>query len=110
VWKAGPQVLGKPAFTFIDYIRLSLSFADKINVISHNARGYDIQFLLRRFLELIWDPNLIMDGNKFLTMFFENFQFLNLMTYLPESKEHSQTIRPNMQEGVLPHSSKSPAN
>ena len=34
---------------FIDYLQLSRPFPDKIYVISHNSRGYDAQFLLRRF-------------------------------------------------------------
>jgi len=51
---------------FIDYLRQSRPFADKIYVISHNSRGYDAQFLLRRFLELRWAPQLIMDGSKIL--------------------------------------------
>jgi hypothetical protein len=51
---------------FIDYLRQSRPFADKIFVISHNSRGYDAQFLLRSFLELRWVPKLIMDGTKFL--------------------------------------------
>ena len=41
---------------FIDYLRLSRPFPDKIYVISHNSRGYDSQFLLRRFLEIRWVP------------------------------------------------------
>ena len=36
---------------FIDYLRQSRPFADNVYVISHNSRGYDAQFLLRRFLE-----------------------------------------------------------
>ena len=53
---------------FIDYLRLSKTFADKILVISHNSRGYDAQFVLRRFLELRWVPQLIVDGTKILSM------------------------------------------
>jgi hypothetical protein len=41
-----------PVGKFIDYLRMSPSFADKIYVISHNSCGYDAQFLLRRILEL----------------------------------------------------------
>ena len=51
-----------PVGRFIDYLWLSIPFADKIYVISHNSRGYDAQFLLRRILELRWVPKLIMDG------------------------------------------------
>ena len=38
-----------PVGKFIDYLRLSRPFVDKIYVISHNFRGYDARFLLRRF-------------------------------------------------------------
>jgi len=41
-----------PIGEFIEYLRLSRPFADKIYVTSHNSRGYDAQFLLSRFLEL----------------------------------------------------------
>jgi hypothetical protein len=49
---SGPLVLARPVGKFVDYLRLSRPFADKIYVILHNSRGYDAQFLLRRFLEL----------------------------------------------------------
>ena len=70
---------------FIEYLRLSRPFADKIYVISHNFRGYDAQFLLRRFLELRWTTQLIMDGAKILSMVVENLQFLDSLNYLPMS-------------------------
>jgi hypothetical protein len=50
-----------PLGKFIDYLRLSRPFADNIYVISHNSRGYDAQFILRRFMELRWVPQLIME-------------------------------------------------
>ena len=55
-----------PVGKFIDYLRHSRLFADKVYVISHNSRGYGAQFLLRRFLELRWAPDMIMEGAKFL--------------------------------------------
>jgi len=66
-----------PVGKCIDYLRLSRPFADRFYVISHNSRGYDVQFLLRRFLELSWEPKLIMDGSKILSMVVENLHFLN---------------------------------
>jgi len=117
-----------PLRKFIDFLRLSRPFADKIHVISHNSRGYDAQFLLR-FLELRWEPKLTIDGSKILSTVVENFHFLNSLNYLlmclksmpksfdgcgkfslfefaelfaHESKEHAEIIRPDMQEGVLP--------
>ena len=69
---------------FIDYLRLSRPFADKIYVISHNSRRYDAQFLLRRFLELKWKPDLVMDGTKILSMT-EHLKFLDSLNFLPMS-------------------------
>ena len=68
-----------------DYLRLSRPFADKVYVISHTSRGYDAQFLLRRYLELRWEPKLIMDGSEILNMVVENLHFLDLLYYLSMS-------------------------
>jgi hypothetical protein len=65
----------------IDYLRPSRPFADKIYVMSHNSRGYDAQFLLRSFLELRWEPKLIMNGSKILSMVVENFHFLDSLNF-----------------------------
>ena len=64
----------------LDYLDNSLTRF----VISHNTRGYDTQFLLRRFLELKWEPKLIIDGSKIRSIV-ENFQFLDSLNYLPMS-------------------------
>jgi len=62
---------------FIDYLLLCRPFADKVYVISHNSRGYEPQFLLRMFLELRWEPKLIMDSSKILSTVVENLHFLD---------------------------------
>jgi hypothetical protein len=41
---------------FIDYIQLSIPFAEKVYVLSHSSREYYAQFLLRRFMDLSWLP------------------------------------------------------
>jgi len=74
-----------PVGKFIDYLRQSRPFAGKVYVISHNSRGYNTLFLLRRFLELRWTPQLIMDGSKYLSMVVENLHFLGSLNYLPMS-------------------------
>ena len=74
-----------PVGKFIDYLRQSRPFADKIYVISHNSRGYDAQFLLRKFLKLRWTPQLIMDSTKILSMVVENMHFLDSLNFLPMS-------------------------
>jgi hypothetical protein len=62
-----------------------LDLAAKLYVISHNSRGYDAQFLMKRFLELRWEPKLIMDGSTILSVVMEIFHFLDSLNYLPMS-------------------------
>ena len=71
--------------TFIDYLRQSRPFTVKVYVISHNSRGYDAQFPLRRFLELKLAPQLILDGCKILRMVVENLHSLDSLNHLPMS-------------------------
>jgi len=75
----------EPVGQFIDYLRRSRQFADKIYVISYNSRGYEAQFVLRNFLELRWTPQLIMDGTNIFSMVVENLHFFDSLNFLPTS-------------------------
>jgi len=72
-----------PVGEFIDYLRQSRPFADKIYIISHNSREYDAQFLLCKFLKLRWKPVLIMDDSKIFSMVVQNFFFLDSLNFFP---------------------------
>ena len=89
---------------FIDYLRLSRPFAEKIYIISNNNRAYDAQFLLRRFLELKWVPQLIMDCTKNLSMSVENFYFLDSLQCMPMSlKRMLKSFDLKCKDGFYPH-------
>jgi len=93
-----------PVGKFIYYLRLSRPFADKIYVISHNTSGYDAQFVLRRFLELRWEPKLIMDGSKILSMVVENLHFLDSLNDLPMSlRNMPKSFDLKCKKGYNPH-------
>jgi hypothetical protein len=93
-----------PIGKFIDYLRLSGPFADKIYVISHNSRGYDAQFLLRRFLELRWVPALIMVGTKILRMCVGHLIFVDSLSFLPMSlKSMPKSFDLTCKKGHYPH-------
>ena len=83
--KRTPIFWQDPVGRFIEYLRLFRPFADNIYVISQNSRGYDAQFLLRRYLKMRRLPQLIMDGTKILSMSVENFQFLDSLNFMPMS-------------------------
>ena len=98
-----------PVGKFIDYFRLSRPFVDKIYVISHNSRGYDAQFLLRRFLELKWKPDLVMDGTKILSMTLGHLKFLDSLNFLPMSlKSMPNHLISHARRGTTPTSSTRP--
>ena len=90
-----------PIGKFIDYLQQSRPSADKIYIISHNSRGYDAQFLLRKFLELRWKPELIKDGSKILSMVVENFCFLDSLNFLPMSLKSMPKSFDLMEERIL---------
>jgi hypothetical protein len=75
--------LENPLGIFINYLRLSRPSSDKIYIISLNSRGYDSQFLVRRFLELRWVPQLIMIGTKILSMCVDHLIFVDSLNLLP---------------------------
>jgi hypothetical protein len=96
----GEDPIGK----FIEYLRLSRPFADKVYVISFNSRGYDAQFLLRKFLELSWSPDSIMDGSKILSMKVEGLIFLDSLNFLPMSlKNMPKSFDLSCKKGYYPH-------
>jgi len=73
-------------------------------VISHNSRGYDAQFLLRRLLELKWKPELVMDGTKILSMTVDHLQFLDSLNFLPMSlKSMPKSFDLTCKKGYYPH-------
>ena len=96
--------LQEPVRKFIDYLRQSRPFADKIYFLSHNSRGYDAQFVLRKFMELRWTPQLIMDSTKILRMFVENLHFLDSLNFLPMSLQNMPiTLDFTWKKGHYPH-------
>ena len=73
-----------PVGNLIYYLLQSRPLADKFYVILYSPRGYNAQFLLRRFLELRWTPQFVMDGTKILRMVVK-LHFLNSVNFLPMS-------------------------
>ena len=93
-----------PVGKFIDYVRLSRPFADKIYFISHNSRGYEAQFLLRSFLGPRCVPQLIMVGTKILSMSVENLYFLDSLNFMPMIlKSMPKSFDLTCKKGYYPH-------
>jgi hypothetical protein len=54
-------------------------------VIAHNAKSFDLNFILNRAILLKWQPELITNGMKIMCMKFEHMIFLDSISYLPLS-------------------------
>jgi hypothetical protein len=94
----------EPMGKFSYYLRHSRPFAEKIYFVSQNSRGYDAQFLLRKFLELRGTPQLIMDGNKILSIIVENLHFLDSLNFLPMGlKSMPKSFDLKCKKGYYPH-------
>ena len=93
-----------PIGKFIEYLWLSRPYADKIYVILHNSYGYDAEFLLRRFLELRWVLELIMDCTKIPSMRVENLISIDSLSFLSISlKSMPKSFNLTCKKGNYPY-------
>jgi hypothetical protein len=51
--------------------------------ITHNAKAFDLHFILNGAIKLNWKPELITNGLKIISMKMENLVFLDSVTLLP---------------------------
>ena len=55
----------------------------KIVVIAHNAKAFDLRFILIRTILMKWQVELIMKGLKIMCMRVDHFVFLDSVSFLP---------------------------
>jgi hypothetical protein len=58
-------------------------WASKIVAIAHNAKAFDLHFNLNRAIKLKWEPELITNGLKIISMKMEHLLFLDSVYFLP---------------------------
>jgi len=58
-------------------------WANKIVAIAHNAKAFDLHFVLNREIMLKWKPERIMTGLTIMCMKMENLIFLDRVSFLP---------------------------
>jgi hypothetical protein len=72
-----------PVGDLLTYLCETRPWANKVIAIAHNAKAYDLHFILNRSIILKWQPKLIMNGQKIMSMKFEHLHFLDSVSYLP---------------------------
>jgi hypothetical protein len=50
---------------------------------AHNAKAFDLHFILNRAIFLKWRPELIMKGQKIMCMTMEHLKFIDSICFLP---------------------------
>jgi hypothetical protein len=66
-----------PVGELLNYLCDPRPWANKVVAIAHNAKAYDLHFILNRTILLKWQPELIMNGQKIMSMRVEHLHFLD---------------------------------
>ena len=69
--------------SMLSYLYESQPWVEKIVVIAHNAKAFDLHFILNRAIRLKWQVELIMNGMKIMCKRVEHLVFLDGVSFLP---------------------------
>jgi hypothetical protein len=72
-----------PLGDMLSYLCEPRPWAERILVIAHNAKAFDLHFILHRVIFLKWKVELIMNGLKIMCMRMEHLLFLDIISFLP---------------------------
>jgi hypothetical protein len=67
----------------LSYLCEPRPWVKKINATAHNAKAFDLHFILNRAILLKWQPELIMNGLKIMCMKMEHLVFLDSVSFIP---------------------------
>ena len=110
-------------YIFVEYLkrlkelkgpnRFNLKKDIKVKMIAHNAKAYDVQFIIKYCLKNNYTPkNIMKKGNKILSMEILNYHFIDSLCFLPlPLKSLPKTFGiPDLCKGEFPHSYNKPEN
>ena len=72
-----------PVDDLLSYLCEPRSWCKKVIAIAQNAKVFDSQFILNRAILLKWNPELILNGLKIVSMKIHHIQFLDSVSYMP---------------------------
>jgi hypothetical protein len=72
-----------PVGDLYTYLCEPLPWASKIVAIAHNAKAFDLHFILNRAIMRKWKPELITNGLKNIRMKMEHLVILDSVSFLP---------------------------
>jgi hypothetical protein len=72
-----------PVGDMLTYLTQPRPWCKQVVAIAHNAKAFDAHFILKRAIFQKWNPELILNGLKILSMQIEHIHFLDSVNYLP---------------------------
>jgi hypothetical protein len=72
-----------PVGDMLIYLCQSRPWVEKMVVIAHNPKAFDLHFILNRDIRLKWLVELIMNGLNIMCMRVEHLVFLDRVSFLP---------------------------
>ena len=72
-----------PVGELLIYLIEHRPWVKKIIIIAHNAKEFDLHFILNMAIVLKWKPEFIMNGQKIMYMRMEHLVFLDSVSFLP---------------------------
>ena len=72
-----------PVGELLSYLTEPRSCANRNVAIAHNAKAFDLYFILNRTIMLKWKPENIMNGQKIMCLEMEHLSFSDSVSFLP---------------------------
>ena len=91
-----------PVGDILSYLCESRPWAEKIVVTAHNAKAFDLHFILNRAILMKWQVELIMNGLKIMCVGVEHLFFLDNVSFLPFALRTARSVWANGRQVVVP--------
>jgi hypothetical protein len=72
-----------PVGDLLSYVSEPRPWCRKVVAIAQNAKAFYSQFIVNRAIFLKWDPEIILSGQKIISMRTQHLHFLDSASYLP---------------------------
>jgi hypothetical protein len=100
-----------PAGHLLSYLCELQPWCNKVIAITHNAKAFDSQFILKRAILMKWNRELILSGLKIIIMKMQHIHFLDSISYLPMSLlKLPEAFGLSSQKSYFPHYFNTKAN
>ena len=86
----------------LSYLCEPRPWVKQIIAIAHNAKAFDLHFILSRAVLLKWRPELVMSGQKIILMKMEHMKFIDSMFPTIPEPQVIWRIRSDRSERVVP--------